>query len=212
MLCGHMHTSTDGAAYRAELGDDGHTIHIMMADYQDFNTAPNTGFLRILRFSPAADKIYGTTYSPPYDVSLTSTTNYDQTELIYDMPSGTAGTYTLIGTVENVANGGKASISWLGRADNTEYEWYATVSDGTEMVTGPTWSFTTGMTIATGTIIVEKQTEPDGWTAKDFAFTGAATGTISDGEQIVVTDLAPGTYHVGRNRAGGLDPDRHRLR
>ena len=196
MLCGHMHTSTDGAAYRAEPGDDGHTIHIMMADYQDFNTAPNTGFLRILRFSPAADKIYGTTYSPPYDVSLTSTTNYDQTELVYDMPSGTAGTYTLIGTVENVANGGSASIAWSGRADNTEYEWYATVSDGTETVTGPTWSFTTGTTIATGTIIVEKQTEPDGWTATDFEFTGAAAGTIADGEQIVVSDLQPGTYYA----------------
>ena len=52
--------------------------------------------------------------------------------------------YTLIGTVEDVANGGNASISWSGRADNTAYEWYATVSDGTETVTGPTWSFTTG--------------------------------------------------------------------
>ena len=57
MLCGHMHTSTDGAAYRAELGDDGHTIHILMTDYQDYPNGGN-GYLRILRFSPANDKIY----------------------------------------------------------------------------------------------------------------------------------------------------------
>jgi len=44
-----------------------------------------------------------------------------------------------------------------------------------------------------GTIIVEKQTQPDG--APDtFTFTGAASGTISDGQQIVVNDLIPGNY------------------
>jgi hypothetical protein len=44
-----------------------------------------------------------------------------------------------------------------------------------------------------GTIIVEKQTDPDG--APDtFTFIGNATGTISDGQRIVVIDLPPGTY------------------
>ena len=44
-----------------------------------------------------------------------------------------------------------------------------------------------------GTIIVEKQTSPDG-AAGDFTFTGDASGSIGDGEQIVVDDLVPGTY------------------
>jgi len=44
-----------------------------------------------------------------------------------------------------------------------------------------------------GSIIVEKQTEPDG-AAESFAFSGYAAGTISDGGQIVVSDLEPGTY------------------
>ena len=48
----------------------------------------------------------------------------------------------------------------------------------------------------TGTIIVEKQTTPDGWTDKDFDFTGDATGSIGDGDQITVTGLAAGTYQV----------------
>lgn len=44
-----------------------------------------------------------------------------------------------------------------------------------------------------GTIIVEKQTIPNG--APDlFTFTGDAAGAISDGQQIVVSSLDPGTY------------------
>ncbi len=44
-----------------------------------------------------------------------------------------------------------------------------------------------------GTIIVEKQTDPDG--APDmFTFTGDAAGNISDDGQIVVSGLPPGTY------------------
>ena len=45
----------------------------------------------------------------------------------------------------------------------------------------------------TGTIIVEKQTEPDGM-SDEFTFTGDANGTIIDGGQIVVSGLAPGAY------------------
>lgn len=44
-----------------------------------------------------------------------------------------------------------------------------------------------------GTIIVEKQTVPDG-DPTIFNFSGDAAGSISDGEQIVVTGLAPGNY------------------
>ncbi len=44
-----------------------------------------------------------------------------------------------------------------------------------------------------GTIIVEKQTNPDA-AGGNFTFTGTAAGTISDGGQIVVNNLAPGQY------------------
>jgi Prealbumin-like fold domain len=44
-----------------------------------------------------------------------------------------------------------------------------------------------------GTIIVEKQTDPDG-AAGSFSFTGDAAGTISDNGTIVVSNLTPGTY------------------
>ena len=44
-----------------------------------------------------------------------------------------------------------------------------------------------------GTIIVEKQTNPD-HAQGSFTFTGDAAGSIGDGGQIVVSDLEPGTY------------------
>jgi CSLREA domain-containing protein len=44
-----------------------------------------------------------------------------------------------------------------------------------------------------GTIIVEKQTEPDG-DPQTFSFSGTASGIIGDGQQITVNNLAPGKY------------------
>ncbi|MCC6395704.1 MAG: metallophosphoesterase, partial [Bacteroidetes bacterium] len=87
MLCGHMHTSTDGAAYRAELGDDGHTIHIVQADYQEFANGGD-GWMRIMRFSPADDMIYMTTYSPYTSGNIT--TDPDQKNLVYNLNGGSA--------------------------------------------------------------------------------------------------------------------------
>ena len=97
MLCGHMHSSGDGAAYRAELGDDGHTIHIMLADYQDFTNGGN-GYLRILRFSPADNKIYATTYSPYIDAYIN--TYPDKMEMEYEMTE--SAPFELIGSVSGV--------------------------------------------------------------------------------------------------------------
>jgi hypothetical protein len=56
---------------------------------------------------------------------------------------------------------------------------------------------------ARGTIIVEKQTTPDGG-AGNFTFTGTVAGTISDNGTLTVNNLAPGTYtstEGGRIRA-----------
>ena len=49
------------------------------------------------------------------------------------------------------------------------------------------------LAVCGGTIIVNKQTIPDGATGT-FTFSGDAAGSIADGEQIVVNGLDPGTY------------------
>jgi hypothetical protein len=89
MLCGHA-----GVAYLAQLGDDGHTIHIMMADYEGEPNGGN-GYLRILTFSPVNDKISATTYSPYDDTYIT--TYPDAMDMVYDMhgtPPSTTPTVT----------------------------------------------------------------------------------------------------------------------
>ena len=139
MLCGHMHTPTDGAARRTETGDNGNTIYILQSDYQDYAPYWGNGYLRIMRFALAVDKIYVTTYSPYLPGSLTDAQN--EFELAYDMAG--ALPFELIGAVSGVVSGGNASISWPGRAQGAAYEWYAVVSDGTLAMTGSTWSFTT---------------------------------------------------------------------
>ena len=136
MLCGHMHSTNDGAAYRAEAGDDGHIIHIMLANYQEYANGGN-GYLRILRFSPADNKIYATTYSP-YDGGYISTFP-DQMEMEYDM----SPSFQEIGKNPTVASGSNTSMYWPWLKPLKEYEWYVTVNDGIGTVAGPVWSFTT---------------------------------------------------------------------
>jgi hypothetical protein len=83
MVCGHMSTATDGAAYVAGTGTDGHTIHVILADYQSMSYG--NGYLRLLRFSPANDRINMTTYSPYINASRTSYP--DQMNMAYNMNS-----------------------------------------------------------------------------------------------------------------------------
>jgi hypothetical protein len=62
-----------------------------------------------------------------------------------------------------------------------------------QLEAGETVKCTFTNTLRRSTIIVEKQTDPDG-APDDFSFSGDAVGSIKDGEQIVVGSLLPGTY------------------
>ena len=53
-----------------------------------------------------------------------------------------------------------------------------------------------------GSIVVEKQTSPDG-AAGSFSFAGDVSGSIGDGGTIVVSDLLPGTYASTEGQADG---------
>ena len=53
-----------------------------------------------------------------------------------------------------------------------------------------------------GSIIVEKQTNPNG-ASGSFTFAGDASGAIGDGGQIVVSDLEPGSYSSTEAAAAG---------
>ena len=147
MLCGHMHSASDGSAYRIEARTGMDPVHILLTDYQDYPSGGN-GYLRILTFKPADDEIYAQIYSPYISAYLTNVDNYEQFTMTYEMAGEAA--FQELDQVCGVASGGNASLIWTGLANNTGYEWYAVVSDGAESTTGPTWSFSTG--VASGTL------------------------------------------------------------
>jgi len=132
VLCGHMH----GESRRTDDNLFGKPVHQLMANYQSRSNGGN-GWLRIMRFVPAENKIYVQTYSPSLDQYETDTDS--QFEL--DMPMSL---FTEIGTNLDVANGSNTSVAWTDLAGETEYEWYVTVTDSTDRTSvGPDWSFTT---------------------------------------------------------------------
>jgi len=144
MLCGHMHSASDGSAYRLETRSGMNPVHILLTDYQDYTSTTNTGYMRILTFKPSTDEIYAQIYSPYINTYLTSSTNNEEFTMSYDMEGTAQSEFELIGTVSDVTSGSNASISWTGLLEDEEYEWYAVANDGGLSNTSTTWSFTTG--------------------------------------------------------------------
>lgn len=119
--------------YTKTTSVNGRQVHELLADYHA------DGWLRIMRFVPAENKVYVKTYSPwlgqyQTDTNSRFTLNFPMNE------------FKVIGQVSGVSSGQNASIVWSSLATETLYEWYVTVTDSTERIrTGPAWSFTTGL-------------------------------------------------------------------
>ncbi len=134
MLSGH--TCYEAKKTDTRTGMD--PVYSILSDYQDSNGGD--GWLRILTFSPANNKITVQSYSPTIPQF-----NYGgAAPYTLDYTMDASAPFTLLGTNAGVASGSSTSISWPSLGNSTEYEWYATVSDGISTITGPTWSFTTG--------------------------------------------------------------------
>jgi hypothetical protein len=132
MLCGHNH----GEGRRYDIFN-GNTINTLLADYQDYPHGGN-GFLRIMEFRPAENKIYVSTYSPSLDQFETDANS--EFFLDYDMDTEA---FQEIGHLTGISSGSDATLDLSLLSAETEYEWYVEVSDGFNTVTGPIWSFTT---------------------------------------------------------------------
>ncbi|UCG46718.1 MAG: tandem-95 repeat protein [Phycisphaerales bacterium] len=134
VLCGHA-----SSEYARTDTVNGREVHQLLADYQN-RANGGDGWLRVMRFVPAEDTVYVQTYSPwlgEYETDGNS-------QFTLSLPMGS---YSLIGTVADVANGGSASVVWSELATETVHEWFVEVTDPTDRTTvGPVWSFTTGLT------------------------------------------------------------------
>lgn len=131
MLSGHVH----GEARREDIVN-GHPVFQMLADYQDLPSG-GEGWLRILRFVPADNKVYVQTYSPWLNQYQTDA----DSQFALDFPMG--GAWSSVGTV-GALSGSVASITPAGLVSGRQYEWRASVTNGAgKTTTGPTWTFTT---------------------------------------------------------------------
>jgi hypothetical protein len=141
MMGGHL----DVAARRTDTFN-GNMVYTLRSDYQYVDNL-QSGYLRILRFSPTDSMIYVSTYSPTqgkfYDKPDAAQSNFN-------LPYGMEGTaFELISTVSGVASGGMAAISWPNLGTNKQYQWFAVASDGTHQTASDTWEFTTtGVNVA----------------------------------------------------------------
>jgi len=115
------------------------TVYSILADYQDFPNGGN-GWLRLMMFSPSNDTIKVGTYSP-YLNQQNPTTN-SSFALPYDMQN-TGGVFTVLGSISGVVNMQQASFEWSTLKTATEFEWYATASDGIATTTGAVCRFLT---------------------------------------------------------------------
>ena len=132
MLCGHQH----GEGRRSDLLNSGGTLHTLLSDYQARTNGGN-GFLRIMEFSPANNLVRIKTYSPSLNQFETDADSE------FNIAVDLSPSFQLVATNNNVPSGNSTSFTWSGLLPGTQYEWYATISDGTSTTTSAVFSFTT---------------------------------------------------------------------
>jgi hypothetical protein len=100
VLSGHV-TDLDGTGRRDDLGDNGNIVHQMLSDYQAYPNGGN-GYLRILTFRPASNRIDVQTYSPYLNQYLTD--SHHQFSLMWHYTGALPATGTIAGHVESALN------------------------------------------------------------------------------------------------------------
>ena len=128
---GHIHDEG-----RRQDTFEGRVIHSILADYQG-RANGGDGWLRILNFKPALNRIDIQTYSPTLDQFETDANSQFSIDVNL---SGGLSAFTQIGSVTTAP--GTATFNWTGLESGGRYEWYATVSDGSTTVTTPVRTFT----------------------------------------------------------------------
>ena len=124
----------------------GHTVYTLVSDYQSY-TNGGDGYMRLYQFSPNNDVIRVFTYSPYLDQYETDKNS--QFTVSFSMPSPTSTNtptnFVALGTSIVTPSGGTAAAVWPGLVPNSQYQWYATVSDtlNRTTTTSPVLAFTT---------------------------------------------------------------------
>ncbi|RIX49243.1 metallophosphoesterase [Paenibacillus nanensis] len=160
-LSGHYH---DAELKTDEIDDDGdgvadRKVYQMLADYQGAEDG-GLGYIRLMQFDMANDKLHIKTYSPTLnDYNYYDPAEYpskDEFSLDLDLDAETKRVATdyfgvqiytdkQIGETQSVESGATASAVWSGLAGSSSYGWYAIAEDEHEGVgRSDVWRFYTG--------------------------------------------------------------------
>jgi predicted phosphodiesterase len=160
-LSGHYH---DAELKTDEVDDDGdgkadRKVYQMLADYQG-GPDGGQGYMRLMQFDMANDKLHIKTYSPTlndynfYDPAEYPTKDEFSLDLNLDAETKRVATdyfgvrvYTeqKIGDTQATESGKNASVTWDSLAHDASYEWYAVAEDDYEGRTrSDIWRFYTG--------------------------------------------------------------------
>ncbi|RYD46566.1 MAG: hypothetical protein EOP85_07195, partial [Verrucomicrobiaceae bacterium] len=177
MLCGHIH----GEGRRQDTFE-GRTVHTILQDYQSRSGYPGglgggDSWLRYYVFSPATNTVNAKTYRTATGVFETDA----DSQFSFDYNMQASAPWTPLGTVSVPAGTATAEIQWTGLTDNTEYEWYASVSDGLTPVGSSVRSFTAVTAVPETTVTITATDTAAGEFGADqaLAFTIARTGSTT---------------------------------
>ncbi len=203
-LSGHYH---DAELKTDNIDDDGdgvadRKVYQMLADYQG-GPEGGQGYIRLMQFDMANDKLHIKTYSPTlndynfYDPAAYQGKDEFSLDLELDAETKRVATdyfgvrvYTdqQIGEAQETASGANASVSWSSLASNASYEWYAVAQDEHEGYTrSDIWRFYTGK--APG------QPEPEPGTPGGGGGTAPGGNDVKDGT-VSVKPGANGSFAV----------------
>ena len=168
-----------------DLNDDGVTAN----DLRDPDVGPNLrqNFPEVTGVGAGGTNVVGTLNSRPnsvYTIQLFENAQCDPSE------HGEGETFLVATQVTTDASGDAGFAVTLPTAVPGGHVVTATATDSQDNTSEHSRC---NQPPPTATIVVEKQTEPDG-SSEEFSFTGDVVGAIGDGETIEVSVSAPGTY------------------
>lgn len=161
VLSGHYHDAEDKIDYIDDDGDGtaDREVHQILADYQGAEKG-GLGYIRLLQFDTANNKVHVKTYSPLLDdynyydpAEYPGKDEFDINADLRAMDKQVATDYfgvkvyssDKIGEAGNVASGSTATVYWNGLQPNNFYQWYVTAEDTNSGYTrSDIWSFSTG--------------------------------------------------------------------
>jgi hypothetical protein len=195
MLCGHIH----GEGRRADTFQ-GRTVNTVLQDYQSRSNGGDS-WLRYFTFKPSENKIYAYTYktnTAPVGNPLGGTFETDadsQFTLDYNMTA--TAPWTALGTLNLAGGETTATLAWNGLASNTEFEWYAAVSDPVNTPVGSTVRTFTTNGNAAPTVTLTSPSNGAGFTVP-AAVPLAATAADIDGT-ITKVEFYQGATKLGED-------------